>query len=185
VVTDAQLASLSPRRRQCLRLLNDGLRAKEISQRLQIEEMTVRDHLKAARAALGISDSLTVARLLVDYERRHPQNVGITPQPVVSAEEGDATGAGPTASPRSGQDSSGDQPTPAPAPSPMGGAAAAQPLRFLLFPPLDRPPNDLSAREKIRVIGLEMLIVVAGAAGIVGLLILVNWYLAALKIHGG
>jgi DNA-binding CsgD family transcriptional regulator len=184
-VTDAQLASLSPRRRQCLRLLNDGLRAKEIAQRLQIEEMTVRDHLKAARATLGISDSLTAARLLVDYERRHPQNVGITPQPVVTADSADATGAGPTPTPRPGQDTGTDQPAPAPAPSPMGGAAAARPLRFLLFPPLDRPPNDLSAREKIRVIGLELLIVVAGTAGIVGLLMLVNWYLAALKMHGG
>lgn len=184
-MTDAQLASLSPRRRQCLRLLNDGLRAKEIAQRLQIEEMTVRDHLKAARATLGISDSLTAARLLVDYERRHPQNVGMTPQAVVTTERMDATDGGPRHQPRPEQDAGNGLFSLEHAASPSGGGTATQPLRTLLFPPLDRPPNDLSVREKIRIIGLELLIVVAGAAGIVGLLMLVNWYLAALKIHGG
>lgn len=183
---DDLLASLSPRRRQCLRLLNDGLRAKEIARELRIEETTVRDHLKASREIIGLSDSLAVARMLVDYERRHPQRLGMHPQAVVSADRIAPSANGPGEHPRSGQDISADAVDPVERHRSQAARDDERPrLASLLFPPLDRSPNDLSAREKVRIIGLEVVTIIVGAAGLMGLIILLNWYLAHLYRHGG
>lgn len=69
---------LSERERECLRLLLHPMRAKSIAKTLDLSTYTVNDHLKNARAKLGVSDSLTAAYMLRDYESGHPQNVGST-----------------------------------------------------------------------------------------------------------
>ena len=59
------LASLSPRQLQCLRLVAQGLEAKEIGRALGISDMTVKNHLSVARATLGVARSIDAARIVM------------------------------------------------------------------------------------------------------------------------
>ncbi|MDP1025964.1 helix-turn-helix transcriptional regulator [Sphingomonas sp. KR1UV-12] len=62
------LSVLSPRQLQCLRLVGQGLEAKEIGRALGISDMTVKNHLSAARTALGVARSIDAARLVAKAE---------------------------------------------------------------------------------------------------------------------
>ena len=56
-------ASLTPRQREILGLLADGVRAREIAARLTLSETTVRNHIHAILLALGVHSQLeAVAR---------------------------------------------------------------------------------------------------------------------------
>ncbi len=59
------LPDLSPRQRQCLLLVAQGMEAKEIGRALGISDMTVKNHLSAARAVLGVARSIDAARLVI------------------------------------------------------------------------------------------------------------------------
>jgi len=61
---DDRSAGLSPRQLQCLRLVARGWEAKEIGRELGISDLTVKNHLSAARAALGVARSIDAARLV-------------------------------------------------------------------------------------------------------------------------
>jgi DNA-binding NarL/FixJ family response regulator len=50
----ALLLALTPRQQEVLRLMCDGLRNKEISERLSMTEKTVKTHVSAILAALGV-----------------------------------------------------------------------------------------------------------------------------------
>jgi len=63
----AKIATLSVREREVVALIGEGLRNKEIAQRLVISEQTVRHHLTAIFAKLRVSDRLE----LVIYAYRH------------------------------------------------------------------------------------------------------------------
>lgn len=63
-----RIASLSPRQRQCLRLVARGWEAKDIGRELGISDLTVKNHLSAARTALGVARSIDAARLLEAHE---------------------------------------------------------------------------------------------------------------------
>jgi DNA-binding CsgD family transcriptional regulator len=63
-----RIGALSQRQRECLRLVAQGLEAKEIARVLGISDQTVKNHLGAARATLGTARSITAARLLVAAE---------------------------------------------------------------------------------------------------------------------
>jgi DNA-binding CsgD family transcriptional regulator len=61
---DDRSAGLSPRQLQCLRLVARGWEAKEIGRELGISDLTVKNHLSAARAALGVARSIDAARIV-------------------------------------------------------------------------------------------------------------------------
>ncbi len=54
----AKIAFLSPREREVIRLVGQGLKNKEIAQALSISEITVRHHLTSIFSKLGVSDRL-------------------------------------------------------------------------------------------------------------------------------
>lgn len=63
-MTADRIAALSPRQLECLRLVARGYEAKEIGRQLGISDLTVKNHLSAARAALGVARSIDAARLV-------------------------------------------------------------------------------------------------------------------------
>jgi len=64
----ARIASLSPREREVINLIGEGLNNKKIAERLQISETTVRHHLTSIFAKVGVSDRL---ELLVYAYKNH------------------------------------------------------------------------------------------------------------------
>lgn len=60
--------ALSPRERECLRLIGQHLQVKEAAARLGISPKTVETHLASARLKLGHSATRPVARALVGFE---------------------------------------------------------------------------------------------------------------------
>ncbi len=63
----AKIASLTEREREVVTLMSQGLRNKQIAERLGISETTVRHHLTSIFAKLGVTDRLE----LVIYTYRH------------------------------------------------------------------------------------------------------------------
>lgn len=59
---------LTPRERECLRLVAEHLHSKEIARRLRISQHTVDGHLNEARRRLGVASRRDAARLLVAWE---------------------------------------------------------------------------------------------------------------------
>ena len=64
---DAKIASLTDREREVVTLIGEGLKNKQIAERLFISETTVRHHLTSIFDKLGVSDRLE----LVIYAYRH------------------------------------------------------------------------------------------------------------------
>ena len=64
----ARIASLSPREREVITLIGEGLNNKRIAERLQISETTVRHHLTSIFAKVGVSDRLEL--LVYAYKNR-------------------------------------------------------------------------------------------------------------------
>jgi DNA-binding NarL/FixJ family response regulator len=64
----ARIASLSPREREVITLIGEGLNNKKIAERLQISETTVRHHLTSIFAKVGVSDRLEL--LVYAYKNR-------------------------------------------------------------------------------------------------------------------
>ncbi len=67
---DDRVAALSQRQRECLRLVAQGFEAKEIGRALGISDLTVKNHLSAARATLGVARSIEAARIVIRAEAR-------------------------------------------------------------------------------------------------------------------
>lgn len=59
---------LSERQRECLRLVGEGFRSKEIGPRLDLAPSSVDTYIKAAVAKLGVSDRREAARVLAKFE---------------------------------------------------------------------------------------------------------------------
>jgi DNA-binding CsgD family transcriptional regulator len=55
---------LTPREKECLRLLLTPMRAKEVARTTGLSVNTVNEHLKSARRKLGTSDSWSAAQML-------------------------------------------------------------------------------------------------------------------------
>jgi two-component system, NarL family, nitrate/nitrite response regulator NarL len=64
---EAKIATLTAREREVIRLIGEGLRNKQIAQRLCISETTVRHHLTSIFSKLGVTERLE----LVIYAFRH------------------------------------------------------------------------------------------------------------------
>lgn len=58
------IEQLTPREKECLRLLLTPMRAKEVARVTGLSVNTVNEHLKSARRKLGTSDSWSAAQLL-------------------------------------------------------------------------------------------------------------------------
>ncbi len=67
---------LTPRERECLRLVDQHLSSKVIARRLGLSRHTVDDHVDKARRKLGAGDRFEAARLLAGIERTPPNASG-------------------------------------------------------------------------------------------------------------
>lgn len=66
---------LTPRERECLRLLAQHLSSKEIAKRLPLSPKTVDSYLDDARKRLGAPTRREAARLFADYELAYPRDL--------------------------------------------------------------------------------------------------------------
>ncbi|MEU2912726.1 response regulator [Streptomyces massasporeus] len=67
-----ELASLSPREREILVLIGDGLTNREIGRRLYLSEKTVKNHISRLLAKLGVQRRVQAAVLASQVERPEP-----------------------------------------------------------------------------------------------------------------
>lgn len=65
------VASLTPKERECLRLVLENRSSKDIARRLGILHTSVDTHVRRARAKLGVRDRYAAARLLEQWERKN------------------------------------------------------------------------------------------------------------------
>jgi DNA-binding CsgD family transcriptional regulator len=146
------VGQLSPRQRDCLRLVYQRLEAKHIAQRLGISESTVETHLRSARTVLGVTRSAEAAALLAEAERNTPDPVGNGPSGMA-----DPTPAGNLAAPDGARETQADPVRRRPIP--FGTA-----LRRLLLPsPInDELEVDLSPGTVLALIGVVALLSIAG-----------------------
>ena len=69
-VTEKNIARLTPRQRECLRLVAQGYVTKEIARRLEISDLRASKDIDGAMKKLGVSRRIEAARLLADCEQR-------------------------------------------------------------------------------------------------------------------
>jgi DNA-binding CsgD family transcriptional regulator len=63
-----RLNQLTPKERDCLRLVLENHSSKQIARQLGISQTSVDTHVRRARAKLGIADRYAAARLLATWE---------------------------------------------------------------------------------------------------------------------
>ncbi|WP_230482677.1 helix-turn-helix domain-containing protein [Sphingomonas sp. Leaf21] len=114
-------ALLSERQKECLRLVGQGLRSKEIGPILGLAPGSVDTYIKAAVARLGVSDRRVAARILAEFELS--QRLGSPPEPLPPTAELAADGF---------------------QQEPQGFWKQA-----LTLPPIGGHSNDLSVRERL------------------------------------
>ncbi|MFK4108031.1 response regulator [Streptomyces sp. NPDC002176] len=68
-----ELESLSPREREILALIGDGLTNREIGQRLYLSEKTVKNHISRLLAKLGVQRRVQAAVLASQLDPRQPR----------------------------------------------------------------------------------------------------------------
>lgn len=68
-----RLASLTPKERQCLRLVLENRSSKQIARQLGISQTSVDTHVRRARAKLGLKDRYEAARRLATWETGGPE----------------------------------------------------------------------------------------------------------------
>lgn len=150
---EERVRSLSPRQRQCLALVARGWEAKDIGRRLGISDLTVKNHLTAARSTLGVSRSIDAARLAEAHG--------------AAGADGEGAGAPGTSAPRSIPDRSYLDPEPP-------GRSDGEPTGLedaghlhLRAPPLPFPTrrgqrNELGIAARLAiVVGLTVLLIAA------------------------
>jgi DNA-binding CsgD family transcriptional regulator len=69
---DERLRRLSPKERDCLRLVLENRSSKQIARRLGISQTSVDTHVRRARAKLGTDDRYLAARMLAQWEQAGP-----------------------------------------------------------------------------------------------------------------
>jgi DNA-binding CsgD family transcriptional regulator len=77
-----ELSLLTPKERECLRLVADNRSSKEIAQELGISKASVDTYCNRARAKLGVPSRRAAARLVMEAERTAPHPVS---RPAASA----------------------------------------------------------------------------------------------------
>lgn len=114
-------ALLSERQKECLRLVGQGLRSKEIGPILGLAPGSVDTYIKAAVARLGVSDRRAAARILADFEIS--QRLGSPPEAL--------------------------PPTTEAAPDGVQRKPQGFVKRTLKLPPIGGIPNQLSVQERL------------------------------------
>lgn len=76
---------LTPRERECLRLVHQHFSSKAIARRLGLSRHTIDDHVDKARRKLGAADRFEAARMLAGLERTLPSVSGPGPFGMVEA----------------------------------------------------------------------------------------------------
>lgn len=164
LMQDDRIESLSPRERDCLRLVLSTDAHKQIAHQLGISTNTVDGYLKSAIRKLGVSSSVRAAQILAAHEGGAPlpQSWGDHATPLPADEQPDLTMPSATAP---------QPPTP--------GASS----RWLRLPArrAGRSGNDLTARQRLRESFQAMFISIASigvlVAALTGLGILAHsWF---------
>lgn len=76
---------LTPRQRDCLRLVAQGYVTKEIARRLGISDLRAAKDIDAAMKKLGVSRRIEAARLLAEHEQRGVNVIPGAPDPLAEA----------------------------------------------------------------------------------------------------
>jgi DNA-binding NarL/FixJ family response regulator len=66
-----QLDSLTPREREVVRLISEGLKNKQIAQRLSVTDVTVRHHLTSVFSKLDVADRLSLVVFAFEHGLAH------------------------------------------------------------------------------------------------------------------
>lgn len=124
MVTSDRLTLLSPRERDCLRLVGQARSSKEIAIELGLSPFTVDEYVRSAVAKLGARNRREAARLIkVDTVTISPEKLGDEPPPLAE---------------------------PPPSPAAMGPAGRERgPMRRLPFLRQGRRYNDLGWRDRL------------------------------------
>ena len=85
---------LTPRQRECLRLVAQGYVTKEIARRLAISDLRAAKDIDAAMKKLGVSRRIEAARMLADHEQRGVNIIPGAPPPLAGEADGEPFGAG-------------------------------------------------------------------------------------------
>ena len=180
------LNKLTDRQKDCLRLVVTGRSSKRIAEVLGISPGTVDQHLKAACKLLGQNDRGVAARMLEKWEACLP------PQKLDNQPQGVATAPAPAASrfpPASLAEEEDDQPIAnvreARIPYEVSPPPVRRSLSVLLFPPIGRPRNDLTPRERLTLMTVQVVIVALSMAALFAAVIAASRYLTWLNKNGG
>lgn len=76
-----RLNRLSPKERECLRLVLHNHSSKQIARQLGVSRTSVDTHVRRARAKLGVKDRYALARLLHEWEETGAAVVEAIPAP--------------------------------------------------------------------------------------------------------
>jgi DNA-binding CsgD family transcriptional regulator len=178
---------LTPRQRDCLRLVLTGRSSKHIADVLGISPATVDQHLKSACRLLEQNNRGAAARMLGAWERDvHPQRLGNQPEGL----------AGPPAARSDELTGNREEPIRIDAAIREVHEPRATydseivPLRrtsmSILFPGVRRPPpNDLDTHARLRVIAIEVMILALSVATLFAVALGAGGYLNWLNAHGG
>lgn len=72
----ARMRTLTPREREVVQLVSEGLRNKQIAERLSVADVTVRHHLTSVFSKLDVSDRLSLVVFAFHHGLVHPDNAG-------------------------------------------------------------------------------------------------------------
>lgn len=178
---DDRVTRLSARQLDCLRLLPIMGSSKGIAEALQITPGTVDQHLKAARRMLGVSDSWAASRLMLAHQERHPQKLDTQPEPVAAPVGVEATGFGTNdrSEGRGEREATGSGRQ-----NELLSPRRIMSLSAMLFPPVGRPPNDLSARFRLSMMAVQALLATGAVSMLFALVCLMSRLLIVLARHG-
>jgi DNA-binding CsgD family transcriptional regulator len=79
---DLKLSVLTPKERECLRLVAQQRSSKEIARELGISKASVDTYCNRARAKLGVTSRRAAAQLVISLEARSAAPAGVEPAPV-------------------------------------------------------------------------------------------------------
>jgi hypothetical protein len=177
---DDRFTRLTPRQLDCLRLLPVKGSSKGVAEALRISPGTVDQHLKSARRMLGVNDSWMASEMVLSHLRAHPQKLDNQPEAVADPPEPSTVSTG-TDDRSEGQGENGG----------LGDSGWNKPpqvrpsLSAVLFPPLGRPPNDLSTRSRLSLIAVQAFLAISAVSMLFALVYAMSRLLIVLNRHGG
>lgn len=170
-ISKAQVEKLTAIQKQCLRLVADGLRSKEIAAQVKLSHRTVDTYITSALAIFETSDRRNLARDFVAYEAGLQLDEA-NADPIVPTEN-----AAPGASQRLPSQSQGVAEAPISAIDDGEANEQAHLLNSFKLPPIGGHINDLTVSNRVLSItriglagAITLLAIVAIVQGIISLL---------------